>query len=60
MLAMGLRVKMRAIIQNPVRLPVRIMILLLSSWNFDIKILGRHLALYYCVEGWLWAGVAWK
>lgn len=40
MLALGLRVKMRAIIQNPVRLPVRIMIVLLSSWNLDIKNIG--------------------
>lgn len=40
MLALGLRVKIRAIIQNPVRLPVRIMIVLLSSWNLDIKNIG--------------------
>lgn len=54
MLELG-RVKIRAVIQNPVRLPLRIMIALLSSSNLDIKRLRRRPALYYCVEGWLWA-----
>lgn len=36
MLALG-RVKIRAVIQNPVRLPVRIMIALLSSSNLKIE-----------------------
>lgn len=59
MLVLG-RVKIRAVIQNPVRLPVRIMIALLSSSNLDIKRLRRRPALYYCAEGCLWAGVAEK
>lgn len=58
MLVLG-RVVMRAIIQNPVRLPVRFMIVLLQAGRWILKstrVLRAHPALYDCVEGRVWAG----
>lgn len=52
------RVMMRVIIQNPARLPVRLMIVLLQAGMWILKstrVLRPHPALYDCVEGRLWA-----
>lgn len=54
---------MRAIIQNPMRLPVTLMIVLLQAGTWILKstrVLKPHPALYDCVGGGLWAGAVWK
>lgn len=58
------RVMMRASIQNPVRLPVRLMIVLQQARRWTVKcirVLRPHPALYECMcGGVLWVGDVWK